>query len=300
MAKQSIAHQPRLDVKAIARDIAEAATSGAEDQRIIVVLNGREQLAAGRRARFPVALAKEMAERGFVLDRDAEESLAPYTFIPASWPKTDPGADGAGKDDSKTVTRIFLQPTAEEKDALLAYHEAHPHATRMHEAGHAVWAYITAEERGVSIEEAVLGVEDLSAGGKWIRTFSSGASGDPKGRAEIGSVNSLSSQALRAESVVALAGPWVAAVCSNLDPRIELRNNSGNRSDLASALMLMHTISPGDPWTEIETAFDRLEREFPDVEEAITAIAEAIPDSGRLDGSECYRLFRAAQRRARR
>lgn len=53
-------------------------------------------------------------------------------------------------------------------------------------------------------------------------------------------------------------------------------------------------IWPGDPGIEVETAFARLGREFPDAADAIIAIAEAILDNGRLNGSECYRLFRAA------
>ena len=106
--------------------------------------------------------------------------------------------------------------------------------------------------------------------------------------------NSLSSQSLRAELVVSLAGPWVAATFSNRDPRGELQNNPHNLGDQQYALELIRTVYPGDPWTEIEAAFARLEREFPDAEDAIFAVAEAIPNNGRLDGSECYRLFRAA------
>jgi hypothetical protein len=169
------------------------------------------------------------------------------------------------------------------------------HVTRVHEAAHAVWAYITAEERGIPIEEAVQGIvasETVPVGRVKVTTAANVA------WVEAPDSISLSSQSLRAELVVFPAGPWVAAVCSNRDPRVELVDNPNNRGDLQNAARLIHAICPGDPWTEIEAAFARLEREFPDAADAITAIAEAIPDNGRLDGSECYRLFHAAQRRA--
>jgi hypothetical protein len=167
------------------------------------------------------------------------------------------------------------------------------HVTRVHEAAHAVWGYITAQERGIPIEKAVEGIvvsKTVPAGMVKVTTAAAVA------WVEAPDSISLSSQSLYAELVVFLAGPWVAAACSNRDPRVELVDNPDNRGDFFAACRLIHTICPGDPVIEIEKAFARLEREFPDAADAITAIAEAIPDDGRLDGSECYRLFHAAQR----
>jgi hypothetical protein len=162
---------------------------------------------------------------------------------------------------------------------------------KAHEAAHAVWGYITAAERGIPIEEAVLGIVTS----KSARAGHVKVAGVPAvAWVEAPDIISLSSQSLRAELVVCLAGPWVAATFSNNDPRDELTSNPHNLGDLQYALQLIRTVYPGDPWTEIEAAFTRLWREFPDAADAIIAIAEAIPNIGRLDGSECYRLFRAA------
>jgi hypothetical protein len=179
----------------------------------------------------------------------------------------------------------ITQLTDEEKSA---------HMTRVHEAAHAVWGYITAAERGISVGEAVQVIvisKNARAGRVKVSTAAE------VGWVEAPDIGGLSSQSLRAELVVFLAGPWVVAFFGNRDPRIELMDNPNNQGDLHNAARLIYAICPGNPWTEIEAAFARLEREFPDAADAIIAIAEAIPDDGRLDGSECYRLFRAAQRR---
>jgi hypothetical protein len=75
-----------------------------------------------------------------------------------------------------------------------------------HEAAHAVWAYITAEERGIPAAEAVTSIvvsESVPAG--WMKV---------PGVSVVSWVEtpdniSLSSQSLRADLVVCLAGIWV-------------------------------------------------------------------------------------------
>ena len=88
---------PRLDVRPIAREIAEIAAAHQEDERLrrnankIIVLVGKvkelapgsavKQTLAARRSRFTTALAEEMRAHGFIRDPTVKGSLAWYTYI---------------------------------------------------------------------------------------------------------------------------------------------------------------------------------------------------------------------------
>jgi len=93
--------QPRLNVEAIAREIAlSAATRDPTDRRLTwqgagvrVNLNQIDGLATGsavrstltsRRGRFRIAIRNEMATAGFTLDSTIRGNFAPYRFVPAT------------------------------------------------------------------------------------------------------------------------------------------------------------------------------------------------------------------------